>query len=215
MNVILRWFWTLLPGNPLVVRTVQVGSRRMSHFWGRVGYLGALMLLVMFGLMTGGGMTGEHSMTALAKSGTQVFSVIAYTQVTLICLIAPLFMAGAISQEQAGETFDILLTTPLSNVQIVLGALAGRLFFVLALLAAGVPLFSVLLVFGGVPVDAIFVSFAVAGLVALAVGAVAVALAVLRIGGRKAVFTFVVAVAAYMVAGYGVDMAVRQLPSSQ
>ena len=42
-------------------------------------------------------------------------------------------LAGAIAQESNPRTWDILLTTPLSSMQMVLGNIFGRLFFVLAL----------------------------------------------------------------------------------
>ncbi len=116
-------------------------------------------------------------------------------------------MASAIASEQSGRTYDILLTTPLSNLQIVLSSLLGRLFFVLALLLSGLPLFAVLLIFGGVPISAVFVCFATSALLALLVGSVAVTLSVVRSGGRKAVFVFVIviSIAAYLVAIYLAD----------
>ncbi|NJL31944.1 MAG: ABC transporter permease subunit, partial [Phycisphaerales bacterium] len=210
MNAIYHWFWYLLPANPLLLRVVQGGSRRASHLWVRMGYLGVLILLVLIGLLLGGGL-GTQSLTDLAKAGTRVFAVVSYGQVILVCLLAPLFMAGAITQEQSGQTFDILLTTPMSNMQIVLGSLMGRLFFVLALLAGGLPLFSVLMLFGGVPVQAVFAAFAVAALTALVVGSVAVALSVSRKGGRKAVFLFVVIIGAYLVGSYALDHGLRAI----
>ena len=206
MATIYRWLWTLLPGNPIVARIVQGGSRRPRHQWVRTGYLGGLIGVVLIVLLTGDGIQKEQiSLNELAKAGTHVFAMISYGQVILVCLLSPLFMAGAIGQEQAGKTYDILLTTPLSNLQIVLGSLAGRLFFVLALLASGLPLFSVLLIFGGVPTGAVFVSFVVAALTTLTVGSVAVTLSVLRTGGRKAVFIFVIVIGAYLVCSYCVD----------
>lgn len=206
-----RWLWALGPGNPVAVRIVRTGSRRSGHFWARTGYLGALILLLWFGLLGAGGIAGEQSFSDLAKAGTYLFTVAIHGQVLAICLLAPLFMAGAISREHAGETFDILLTSPLSNLQVVLGSLFGRLFFVLALLAAGLPLFAVLLVFGGVEVASIFAGFAVAAVLAVSLGAIAVTLAVLRIGGRKAVFVFVIAVGAYLVGIYGADQLLRRI----
>ena len=212
MQAIYQWFWRMLPANPVLLRIVQGGSMRIRHLWIRMGYLGALIGLVLVGLLVGGGFGGPMDLTDLAKAGTRVFSIVAKGQVILVCLLAPLFMAGAIAQEQAGKTYDILLTTPLSNLQIVMGSLAGRLFFVLALLVSGVPLFSVLLIFGGVPIRSVYVAFMVAALTALFVGSVAVTLSVMRAGGRKAVFTFVIAIAAYLVGAYGLDLAiVRQL----
>lgn len=207
MQAAYLWFWRLLPGNPMVVRIVQGGSRQARHLWVRLGYLGALILLMLIGLLSpGSGMGGEVSLTTLAKSGTWVFAIISYGQVVLVCLLSPLFMAGAIGQERAGQTYNILLTTPLSNLQIVLGSLCGRLFFIMTLLLSGLPLYAVLLIFGGVPVWSVVVSFSVAACTALLVGAVAVTLSVLRAGGRKAVFSFVIAVAAYMVGAYLLDV---------
>lgn len=213
MQAAWRWLWTLMVANPMLVRIVQGGSRRPRHLWVRMGYLGGLIALVLVGLLSAGGFTGRVHLTELAMAGTTVFAVVAYGQVIAVCLLAPLFMAGAIDQERRGRTYDILLTTPLSNLQIVLGSLLGRLFFVIALLLSGLPLFAVLLIFGGVPIDSIFQAFAVAGLTALSVGAVAVTLSVFRTGGRKAVFGFVIAVAGYLVVAYAVDaLLLRRLP---
>lgn len=207
MTAVFRGLWYLLPANPMVVRAVQGGSRRLGHLWVRMGYLGGLILAVVFVLLRGQGLGTQVDLTDLAKAGTQIFVIISYAQVILVCLLSPLFMAGAIARERTGQTYDILLTTPMSSLQIVLGSLMGRLFFVWALLASGLPLFSVLLIFGGVPIEAVFVSFTVAALSALAVGAVASSLSVLfRVGGRKVVFGFIIVVAAYLVITYCLDL---------
>ncbi|MEM1108136.1 MAG: hypothetical protein AAGH99_05530 [Planctomycetota bacterium] len=205
MQAIGRYFWRLGPGNPMVVRIVEGGSRRTQHLFVRMSYLGLLVILVVIGLLSGGGLGENVSLGNLAIAGSQVFRLIAYGQVLGVCLLAPLFMAGAIASEQSGKTYNILLTTPLSNLQIVLGSLVGRLFFVLALLLSGLPLFAVVLVFGGVRTGSVFTAFAVAACTAVFVGSVAVTLSVLRAGGRKAVFVFVIAIAAYLVGLYALD----------
>ena len=154
MQSLARWFSRLGPTNPMVVRIVEGGSRRRQHMLVRMAYLGLLVCLVVLGLLTGGGLLAENvGLNALARSGAQLFRWIAYGQVIGVCLLAPLFMAGAIASEQSGKTYNILLTTPLSNLQVVLGSLLGRLFFILTLLLSGLPLFAVVLVFGGVLVD--------------------------------------------------------------
>ncbi len=206
MTALLRFLSDLGPTNPMVVRIVQGGSRRRQHMLVRMGYLGLLVGLVVLGLLSGGGLLAEAvSLNALARGGAQLFRWIAYGQVIGVCLLAPLFMAGAIANEQSGKTYNILLTTPLSNLQVVLGSLLGRLFFVLTLLLSGLPLFAVLLVFGGVRTGSVLEAFGVAACTAVLVGSVAVTLSVLRAGGRKAVFVFVIAVAAYLVGAYLLD----------
>ncbi|MEM7578067.1 MAG: hypothetical protein AAF328_11415 [Planctomycetota bacterium] len=216
MNTVFRAMLRLGPTNPMVLRAVHGSSRRGRDFWVRLGYVGGLVALVVFTMLSGGALEQDVAMSDLAKAGSAVFAALAYAQVIGVCLLAPLFMAGAISSEQSGKTYDILLTTPLSNLQIVLGSLWGRLSLILILLASGGPLFAVLLVFGGVRSGAVFEAFAIAACTAVLVGAIAVTLSVLRVGGRKAVFAFVVAIAGYLVGGYGLDVLVlRPLMGSE
>ena len=47
MSTITHWLWHLFPGNPLLLRVLHGGSVRLRHFWVRMGYLGALILLVL------------------------------------------------------------------------------------------------------------------------------------------------------------------------
>ena len=91
-----------------------------------------------------------------------MFMWASYLQVVFICIFTSAFMAGAIAQEANPQTWDILLTTPLNNLQIVLGNLFGWLSFVLALLFSSLPLFAVTQYFGGVPGNSIFDSYAIA-----------------------------------------------------
>ena len=213
MTSLLTWFSRLGPTNPMVVRIVEGGSRRRQHMLVRMGYLGLLVGLVVLGLLSGGGLLAENvSLNTLARNGAQLFRWIAYGQVIGVCLLSPLFMAGAIASEQSGKTYNILLTTPLSNLQVVLGSLLGRLFFVLTLLLSGLPLFAVVLVFGGVRTGSVLEAFGVAACTAVLVGSVAVTLSVLRAGGRKAVFVFVIAIATYLIGAYLLDrLLIREL----
>ncbi len=209
MPAFLRWFLRLAPANPIAVRLVQNGSRRSRHMYIRSAYLALLVLVMLWALVvqTGGG--GAASFRTLAEAGASTFTYVAYLQIFLICVLSPVFMAGAIAQEASPRTWEVLLTTPLGRLQIVLGNLLGRLFFVLALLFASLPLFALTQYFGGVPGSSIFASYLVAAAAALLVGAIAIALAVSRIAGRRAVFTFYVAVVTYLGVTYGLDAWLR------
>lgn len=140
----------------------------------------------------------------LAKAGAGTFTAIAYLQILLICVLAPVFMGGAIAQESSPRTWDILLTTPLTSSEIVLGNLLGRLFFILGLLICSLPLFALTQYFGGVPGSSILVSYIIAACAALLVGALAIALAVSRLVGKRAFFAFYIAIVSYL----GVTLAV-------
>ena len=207
MTTALRWLLGLSIANPVAVRIVQNGSKRSRHLYLRAGYLALLIIVLLWTLLLASD-AGSLSYRQLAAAGATSFKYVAYAQVALICLITPLFMAGAIAQEANPKTWDILLSTPLTAAQIVLGNLTGRLFFVLALLFASLPLFAVTQYFGGVPGRAIFLSYAVAALAALFVGAVAIALCVSRVAGQRAVFVFYIAVVSYLAVTAAADAVV-------
>jgi len=203
----LRWLLTLGPTNPVAVRIVQNGSRRTRHLYVRAGYLAVLVLVLLWSLLTIG--AGSLDYRVLASQAAASFTYVAYLQIALITILTPVFMAGAIAQEAGPRTWDVLLSTPLSGGQIVLGNLFGRLFFVLSLLFCSLPLFALTQFFGGVPGGAIFAGYAISACAALFVGAVAVALATSRIAGRRAVFAFYVSVVSYVALTAAVDAGLR------
>lgn len=204
MPLILRWFLNLGPTNPIAVRLVHNGSRRARHMYMRSAYLGVLIVALLYALLWNT-KSGDLSYRELASAGSISFQYIAYLQIALICILAPVFMAGAIAQEADPKTWDILLTTPLSATQIVMGNLVGRLFFILALLFSSLPLFATTQYFGGVPGTSIFASYLIAACAALLVGATAIMLSVSRLVGKRAVFTFYIAVVSYIALTIAVD----------
>ena len=203
MPIFLRWLLRLGPINPVAVRLVQGGSRRKRHLYMRTIYLGVLIICLLYLLIMTGG--GALSVRGLAASASQAFEFVSYLQIALICLLAPVFMAGAIAQEANPKTWDILLTTPLGAAEIVLGNLLGRLFFILALLFSSLPLFALTQYFGGVPGRTIFISYFVAACAAVLVGAAAIALSVSRMVGKRAVFAFYISVVVYLAVTFAAD----------
>ncbi|MHC4810826.1 MAG: ABC transporter permease subunit [Planctomycetota bacterium] len=204
MPPLVNWFLRLVPTNPIVMRLVYVGSRQMKHLYIRAGYL-ALMIVVLLFVLLDPGRGGALSLRELASDGANMFRSVSFLQVALICLLTPVFMAGAIAQEANPRTWEIMLTTPLSNLQLVLGNLFGRLFFVIALLLSSLPLFMVIQYFGGVQGEAILVSYLIAACSALLVAAIAVTLSVTRTAGKRAVFIFYISVVMYLFVTAAID----------
>ena len=204
MPPVLNWLSNLVATNPIAVRIVSGGSKRSRHLLLRSGYLAIMIAILLLGLLG-----GDSTMKQLATRGAGAFSVVSFGQVALICILTPIFMAGAIVQEASPRTWDILLTTPLSNIQIVLGNLFGRLFFILALLFSTLPLFVLTQFFGGVPGEAILTSYAIAASSALIVATTAVTLSVTRSAGKRAVFVFYAAVVMYLFVTYAADAYLR------
>ncbi len=191
------WLWRLLPANPILLRVVSAGGKRVRHLWARLVYLLALVAVFLLGKGLALG-TGDQSLADLAKQATQTFMLVSVVQLLLMSFIAPVFCAAAITQEKDANTYHILLTTPLSNAQIVLGSLASRIFFVWVLLLSGLPIFCITMIYGGVTTTEIFESFGLAACTGLLTGSLAILISFLRIGTRRTIFAFFVGVAVYL-----------------
>lgn len=172
--------------NPLFLRVLFTSGKRRRDLIIRCVYLGLLIAIVFLTLLN----LGSTSLDQLAGASANLFVEMSYVQLALIALLAPIFTAAAITQEQDAQTYDVLLCTPLSNTQIVVGSLFSRIFFLLALLLSGIPVFAITQIFGGVAVGSIFDSFALAAATALFTGSFALTVATFRIGSRRPVFGF-------------------------
>lgn len=195
------WIWYLLPANPILIRVVCGASRRTRHLWLRFGYLAAILLIVLIGLISS--MAGRNaSLSDLAISASTTFELASKAQLALMCFLAPVFTATAITQERDAQTFNILLSTPLSNAQIVFGSLISRLYFVITLLIAGLPIFLMTMVYGGVTAPQVFEGFALSASTAVLTGALAIFIAMIGVGTRRTIFSFYVVIALYLLSIY-------------
>ncbi|MFN0135585.1 MAG: ABC transporter permease [Phycisphaerae bacterium] len=199
------WFWHLLPANPILVRVVTSGGKRARHHWARVTYLVVLFVVL---LVMGNSLFGaqRNSLADLAKQSTNTFMYVSVVQLFLMCFIAPIFTAGAITQEKDSNTFNILLTTPLSSAQIIIGSLFSRLYFVWVLLLAGLPIFCITMIFGGVTRAEVFNSFGLAACTALLTGSLAILISVAKVGTRRTIFSFFMGIAIYLLALQAIGM---------
>src|SRR4051812_35479445 len=193
-----NYFWRLVPANPILVRVVQAGGKRKRDLLIRCAYLGILLFLVIFLLLQSAGSLANASLSDLSKQSSEIFYYMSYVQLGLVALLAPIFTAGAITQEKDSQTYDILLSTPLTNGQIVLGSLLSRLFFVVTLLISGIPIFAITQIFGGVAISSITLSFLIACATAFVTGALAMAIAVFKVGTRRTIFSFYLLIMLYL-----------------
>jgi ABC-type transport system involved in multi-copper enzyme maturation permease subunit len=188
------YLWRLIPANPILLRVIEAGGKRRRDLFIRCIYLGLLILVVVFSLNTKGGQLDE-----LTRVSRDLFDRMSYLQLALVALLAPIFTAGAITQEKDSQTYDILLATPLTNAQIVLGSLLSRLFFVVTLLVSGIPIFSITQIFGGVAIGSITQAFAIAAATAFVTGSMAMAIATFKVGTRRTIFSFYFFIVLYLV----------------
>lgn len=112
------------------------------------------------------------SFSASSEIGRQLFMAIVFLLTLITLILAPASTAGAISLEREKQTLDLLTTTPISSLAIVLGKLLSALSWILLLLLASIPVVALVFTFGGVAPDDVVRSYAILLATAFAYGAI-------------------------------------------
>ncbi|MBT6270385.1 MAG: ABC transporter permease subunit [Phycisphaerae bacterium] len=212
MPQFLQWFLRFSIFNPICWRLIGTASRRRKDLYLRSGYVAILATVLFFGLLILPTVS-RFSLRDLAAGSANIFVLLSVLQLLLIWLLTPIFMASAITKEANPKTWDILLSTPLSPLQIVLGNLFGRLFFITALLIGALPLMVATQFFGGVSIETILLTQLVAFCLAFTIASAAIAMSVTRTAGRKAAVSFFIITVIYILGTYAIDLFLR-LPVS-
>jgi ABC-type transport system involved in multi-copper enzyme maturation permease subunit len=137
--------------------------------------------VAILGIITVGFLLQKYTQTPSQSSqaGIELFQSLSIFQLLLIVFVTPASMAGAISGERQHRTWDLLLVSRLSALDIVLGKFLVGIAFNLLLLAASLPLFSLIYLFGGVALGDVIHAFIVFLVTVLFLGAVSLAVSAL------------------------------------
>lgn len=111
---------------------------------------------------------GGTSAFASAAVGQGIFAALLFLMTLQVVFLAPSSTSGAISLEREKQTLDLLITTPISSLAVIVGKLLSALVYVFLLIAASVPLMAVVFVYGGVGPEDVLRGYIV--LVATALG---------------------------------------------
>jgi ABC-type transport system involved in multi-copper enzyme maturation permease subunit len=177
---LLRPFARLGGPGPLFDKELRVASRRRRGYALRCVYVLFLMAFIAAiwipTVAVRSGATSRAQMEAAAKTITMT---IVWFQFFAAQLVAIAMLSTAISDEVYSRTLSTLLTTPLSDRQIVLNKLSSRLFQVLLLVATSLPLLAVVRVLGGIPWDFLIVSLCLTAATVVFAGSVSLLFSVL------------------------------------
>ncbi len=110
------------------------------------------------------------SFNAAAQIGQNLFAALLLLQTLMVLVLAPAATSGSISLEREKQTLDLLITTPISSLAIVLGKLLSALIWVFLLLIASVPVTALVFTFGGVGPEDLFRGYLVLFVTAFGLG---------------------------------------------
>ena len=168
---------TLAPGRltgPIFDKELRVASRRKRNYVLRFVYLGLLTLFIalmwvnVVWRMDRG--SSSYSASRMSEAGKTITVCIVWFQFVTAQCIAAVLLSNAISDEIVHQTLGVLMTTPVSAFQIVVGKLLSKMLQLVLLLAISLPLLAVVRVFGGVPWDFLLSSLAITLVAALFAG---------------------------------------------
>jgi ABC-type transport system involved in multi-copper enzyme maturation permease subunit len=137
-------------------------SRRWQMYAGRALFVGILLIgLALTWFSAANESRGPLDLRALARLGEGFFYAIIGTQLALVLLAAPAATAGSICLDKARGGLVHLLITELSDAEIILGKLAGRLVPVLGMIAASLPVLFLGILLGGIDPQALLGAYLV------------------------------------------------------
>ena len=138
---------------PIFAKELRVSSRRRRNYTLRSLYLfllTGLLGVVWIWLIERGG-SAPYRASRMAEAGKMVIVCTVWFQFCVTQVVAVVMLSTSISDEIYNRTLGLLMTTPISSFQIVMGKLLSKLLQLILLLAISLPLLAIVRVFGGVP----------------------------------------------------------------
>jgi ABC-type transport system involved in multi-copper enzyme maturation permease subunit len=152
------------PG-PVFVYEWLTTARRWQLYGLRALFVGAMLIgmMIVWQRTTRDNRPDQTvSIQQMANYGQSLYFTIVTIELSLVLLAAPAATAGAVCLDKARGTLDHMLTTDLSNAEIVLGKLGVRLVPVLGLIACVLPITALSGLLGGIDPLALGGSFLLA-----------------------------------------------------
>jgi ABC-type transport system involved in multi-copper enzyme maturation permease subunit len=136
------------PG-PVFEAECLTASRRVQFYSARVLLVLSLLVGLAVVCVSSAPSSGRLSMQDLARIGDSFYTTLMSVELVLALLIAPAAAAGAICQDRAAGGLALLMTTDLTDSEIVLGRLASRLLSTLGVISCGFPVLALSTLLGG------------------------------------------------------------------
>jgi ABC-type transport system involved in multi-copper enzyme maturation permease subunit len=159
-----------LPGEAILRRELLAILRSPRAFGFMAFYAVALSAVVLAVWPS-----GEYGITYQAERARRLYHLVTLAQFVLAALLAPVFSAGAITQEREKRSLDLLLTAPWSADTVTAGKYGSAVAWLLLLLLTSLPILALCLSLGGVLTEETIGCTLVVGSAAAAFGMVGLA----------------------------------------
>jgi ABC-type transport system involved in multi-copper enzyme maturation permease subunit len=177
------WRAVLDPGRltgPIFGKELRVSSRRGRSYALRFFYVALLTVFVAVVWMGVAEFQGSSAVqqSRMAAAGKQIVMTTVMFQFVAMQLLAIVMLSTAISDELYHRTLGLLMTTPISSLQIVVGKVLSRLLQLILLQGITLPILAIVRVLGGVSWEYLLSSLCITLTAALFAGSVSLLLSV-------------------------------------
>lgn len=140
--------------NPIWKKELILGSRSIKFPLALMCYSGCMALVALAFLATANiNYNGSINFQVL----TNIFLILAFMQLGLICIIMPVLTAGSIAGERERQTLDLLLTAPIPSITVVTGKLLSSMCNVILFVVSSLPAMALAFLYGGIQWRFLFV----------------------------------------------------------
>jgi ABC-type transport system involved in multi-copper enzyme maturation permease subunit len=150
---------------PILGKELRVTARRKRSYLVRSLYLLLMMMVIVLPWLE---MTrysyragAAYQAAQMSQTAITLTMILTWLQFITAQMLAIVFLSGAISDEIYHKTLGVLMTTPITGLQIVLGKLFSRMLSLMILLALSLPVLGLIRLMGGVPWDYVIGSFCI------------------------------------------------------
>ena len=142
-----------LTTGPIFDKELRVSSRRRRNYILRFAYIALLttFLALIWVEAMGQSSSGVYRISRMAEAGKAIIAYMVWFQFCATQILAVIMLSNSISDEIYHRTLGLLMTTPISSFQIVMGKLFSKLLQLILLMAISLPLLAIVRVMGGVP----------------------------------------------------------------
>ncbi len=157
MAIALKNIWRIFSPSwllgPIFDKELRVSSRRRRNYVLRFMYIMLLSTILYFFWASSVHTSGYNLYQAsrMASIGQGIMTFIVWFQFCATQIIAVIMLSTSISDEIYNKTLGLLMSTPITSFQIVMGKLLSKLLQLILLLVISLPLLAVVRIFGGVP----------------------------------------------------------------
>jgi ABC-type transport system involved in multi-copper enzyme maturation permease subunit len=152
-NFILKVLSPLRLTGPIFDKELRVSSRRRRNYILRFAYVALLTVFLALVWIEAMGQSGSavYRASRMAEAGKFIIVSMVWFQFCATQFLAVVLLSNSISDEIYHRTLGLLMTTPISSFQIVIGKLFSKLLQLILLMAISLPLLAIIRVMGGVP----------------------------------------------------------------